>query len=84
VGEPNSGTAQTVYVQFSTDGTNWYNTTIQPGKNQTIRTATYNLFTNASNPVNTLAKLQSLQIKYAVASNKTPIDFDQIKVTAAP
>jgi hypothetical protein len=81
---PNSGTAQTTKVQFSTNGTTWYDTTVQPGKNQSLRTATYNLYTNASNPVNTLAKLQSLQIRYVVASGKTPISFDQIKVTAAP
>jgi hypothetical protein len=81
---PNSGTAQTSKVQFSTNGTTWYDTTVQPGKNQSMRTATYNLYTNGSNPINTLARLQSLQIRYVVASGKTPVSFDQIKVTAAP
>jgi hypothetical protein len=81
---PNSGTAQTTKVQFSTNGSTWYDTTIQPGKNQSLRTATYNLYTNGSNPINTVTKLQSLQIRYVVSSSRTPISFDQIKVTAAP
>ena len=68
----------TQYVQWSTDGTNWYNTTIKPLNNQRDIIATYNL---KAAGVGTWDKIRSLRIKFSNSTNYT-VGFDYVWVAA--
>jgi hypothetical protein len=71
-----SGYNGTQYIQWSTDGANWYNTTIKPLNNQSNIVATYDL---KAVGVNTWDKIRSLRIKFYNSSSYT-IGFDYVWV----
>ena len=66
------------YMQFTTNGTDWYNTTIQPGSTHTSETEKHDLLEN----VTAWTDLQNLDIRFinndGAAEGPDPVSFDRI------